>query len=275
MIKMFEIHNGDNGSVINFANNEANYDLIEVTGVNGYEKNINTTQRSGGDGSTFNSERTPEREINVVVKPKGDIETKRQAVAKLIACGANGVVILIQTDNRRVNISGHGKIINSDAFTENELISMSFICPSPYFKAWNYDDTDIAKGTSTTTVANNGDIPIGFRATFNLTSISNSPTKISIEKQDSRGNHKIIINYPDGFQTGDTISIINDSDKKEVTLSRSGVAYTLVGYIDWQNTEWFDLKTGNSYIRYAIGGVYAYTGTATCTLTKQDLYSSI
>lgn len=265
-----------NGSFIQVTNNETKYKLEEISGLNGFENNINLLDLAGKDGSIYSSSKIPSREIVATISIVGNVEANRLALIRALRHNRN-CTLFFQTDNRHVYIEGRAKNTDINAFSEKQAGQIAFICANPFFHEWNNTETSVSPGNNYTVVTNNGDIPVGFRAGINLTSISGNPTQIEIEKNDSSGTHKIVINYPSGFQSGDSIVIQNEfqDDKKKVVLNRDGQSINLISAIDRVATEWFNIDLGNNNIRFKVGSSYTYSGTYTCTITHRDDYLAL
>ena len=55
-------------------NNEENYQVTDISGLNPPNANINTSNYANGDGSSFNSSKIPNREVVITVYINGDIQ---------------------------------------------------------------------------------------------------------------------------------------------------------------------------------------------------------
>ncbi len=264
------------GTHIQITNNETNYKLEEISGLNGFERNVNLLDFAGKDGSSCGTSKIPSREIVATISIVGNIETNRLNLIRALRHNRN-CILFFETENRHVYIEGLARNADINAFSEKQAGQIAFICANPFFHKYNNTETSVSPGSSYTAVNNDGDIPIGFRVGINLTSISGDPTKLEIEKNDSDGTHRIVINYPDGFQSGDSIVIQNEYQnyEKSVVLHRDGQSINLISGVDRVSTEWFYLNLGNNNMRYRIGGNYSYGGNHSCLITHREDYISL
>lgn len=260
------------GNHVQITNNETKYKLEEITGLTGFERNVNLLELAGQDGSIYNSSKIPSREIVVTVSIIGNVENNRLDLLKVVR-DVRDNILFFKTDNRHVYIHTKPRTADTNPFSEKQTMQIAFTCPDPFFHKFNNTDTSISKGSTATAVTNNGDVSVGFQATINLTSISGDPTKIEL----IRGTQKIVINYADGFQSGDTIIIKNSfqNNSKVVTLTRNSQIINLLGSVDRLNTEWFGLGVGSNNITFKVGNSYSYAGTYTCTITHREDYLAL
>lgn len=264
------------GNSVQVTNNETKYKLEEITGLTGFERNVNLLELAGQDGSIYNSSKIPSREIVVTVSIVGNVENNRLDLLKVVR-DVRDNILFFKTDNRHVYIEGKPRTADANPFSEKQTMQIAFTCPNPFFRSYNYIETSIDKGTDYTTVTNGGDISAGFRAVIGLTNISNNPTQITLEKQDRNGTHKIIVNYADGFESGDVITIDNSySDNiKNVVLTRNQQKINLISGVDRIGTEWFGLAVGSNNIRYKVGNAYSYSGTGSCTIRHNNQFLAL
>ena len=262
---------------LRITNNETKYKLEDITGLNGFERNVNLLELAGQDGSVYGSRKIPSREIVATISLVGDVENNRLALIRELRSN-NGTTLYFNTDNRRVFIDGIAKTADINAFSEKQAGQIAFTCENPFFHSRDNTETDIDKGSGYTTVTNNGDVPVGFQVKISLTSITGNPTKLEVEKKiGSSDFRKIIINYSDGFESGDLITIENSfrNNNKTVTLKRNNQSINLISSIDRVSTQWFNLDQGSNFIRYRIGGNYSYSGSYSCLLTHRADYLSL
>lgn len=134
-------------SVVNFRGDTLNMELRnpeksgfliqDIDGITPGDADISLTELSSTDGSIYNSARMPNRVISITIAPlissKDSIETLRQRLYRYFPL-KNKVTLTFYTDNRTSQISGYVESNSADIFSENETITVSINCPSPFFR---------------------------------------------------------------------------------------------------------------------------------------------
>ena len=105
---------------------------INIDGATSITATLNETENANIDGSTINSERIDSRPINLTVRilnNYGECRTKlyQHAVIK------KGVKLSLVNDVRSIYIEGKVKSIECDPWTQNQQMTISILCPEPYF----------------------------------------------------------------------------------------------------------------------------------------------
>ena len=121
------------GAVLELTDNEENYQVTEISGLNPPNANINTSSYANGDGSSFNSSRIPDREIVITVYINGDIQKNRLALYKHFR-NKEWCKIYYEDDLRDVFIEGYVQALDVSSFTQKQVAQISILCPNPYFK---------------------------------------------------------------------------------------------------------------------------------------------
>ena len=113
------------------ANN--NYVLLSVGGLTPPTATINTAILAPSDGAIFNSSRLDMRNIILTVKPLNAIEKNRINLYKYFK-SKQYIKLYLENNTRSVWIDGYIEAVDGDLYTMDERISISIVCPDPYFK---------------------------------------------------------------------------------------------------------------------------------------------
>ena len=252
------------GSILELTNNEDDYQVTNVDGLNPPESTINTTNYANTDGSSFNSSKITNREIVITIYINGDIEKNR---LKLYTYFRNKqwCKLYIQNDSRDVYIEGYTQTAEVSMFVQRQVFQVSILCPNPYFK-----DLTTIKQSLTKVVrlfvfpfSINIDEPVEF-STLKLeevTTITNeseaetgliidveflgSVEKLEIKNTDT--GESFIVNY--SFIAGDKLEINCNKGSKSITLTRNAVEYNLFSYKASGST-FFQLGIGDNNFSY-------------------------
>ena len=117
---------------------KSGFNIHEVTGIGPEKAEINTTPITTTDGSIYNSARTTERNITMLIEfiiPNNmfsTIEDCRQATYKYFPL-KKPLRLFIETDNRTVEIDGFVEANEPSIFKKQEYTQISIICPYPWF----------------------------------------------------------------------------------------------------------------------------------------------
>ena len=228
------------GAILELTNNEKNYQVTDVDGLNPPSATINTTNYANTDGSSFNSSKITNREIVITIYINGDIEENRLTLYKYFR-EKQWVKIYIQNSSRNVWIEGYVQTFEVSNFVQKQVAQISVVCPDPYFKDMETLEQDIAKITKEFVFpfSINEDEPIPF-STLELDKVSNiindsesetgviitaefkgNVSKLEIKNTDTGEN--FIVKY--SFIEGDKLEINCNKGSKSVTLIREAVEY--------------------------------------------------
>ena len=246
------------GAVLELTDNEENYQVTEVSGLNPPNANINTSSYANGDGSSFNSSRIPDREIVITVYINGDIQKNRLALYKNFR-NKEWCKIYYKDDLRDVFIEGYVQALEVSSFVQKQVAQISILCPNPYFKDVETIVQSISKiiNNFTFPFSINEDEPVEF-STIELEKITNvindsesetgliinvlfmgTVNKLEIRNVDTGKN--FIIDYE--FMKNDKLVINCNRGNKSVILTREAVEYNLIPYV----------RNGSTFFQLGIG----------------------
>lgn len=132
------------GERVKLSQNESNYQILDIGGLNPPRVQINRSNIASLDGSKYNSSRVEERNIVISLKLCGDIEENRLNLYRLFVLKRE-CKLYYKNDRRDVFISGYVESIECDYFVNDETMQISIVCPYPYFKDIDLVINDISK----------------------------------------------------------------------------------------------------------------------------------
>ena len=181
-----------------------------ITGLGPGKANVNTTEVSTNDGSLFNSARMPQR--NIVISLgflwKNSIEDIRQLSYKYFPIKRN-LTLLIETDNRKAEITGYVESNDPNIFSKSEDTDISIICPNPFFYSAGEE------GKNTTILS--GIVPL-----FEFPFSNESLTEALLEMGTIENKTEHIVTYDGDLEIGITITIHALGEAKNIAIFNTG-----------------------------------------------------
>lgn len=252
-------------NILRLTQNESDFQILSVQGLNPPNAQINTSKIAGLDGSKFNSSTMNERNLVIMIKLRGDIEKNRIRLYSFFR-SKEWCKFYYKNNSRDVYIEGYVESVECDLFSNKEIIQVSIICPNPYFKGVEEIIDDISKsleafefpfainvpGIEFSTV-NNSKITNIFNDSENETGVIitidvlDSMSKIQI-KGTSTGE-TFTLNYD--FVKNDRITIDTNKGKKSVSLLRNATTINLFSAVE-KGSAFFQLDTGDNFFSYLI-----------------------
>ena len=252
------------GARLELTNNENDFQVTNITGLNPPNANINTSNYANSDGSEFNGSKIENRQIVITIALNGDIERNRLLLYKYFK-NKEWCKIYYKTEARNVFIEGYVQTFEAPQFTQKQVAQIAILCPDPYFKDLDEIVTSISKVIKRFTFpfAINIDEPIPFsdldiEKVTNVINDSESDTgliinvtflgtvnKLEIRNTDNGKN--LIIEYQ--FKENDKLVINCNKGKKSVILTREAVEYNLVPQIKGKPT-FFQLGIGDNHYSF-------------------------
>lgn len=231
------------GAVIELTDNEENYQVTKIDGLNPPNANINASNYANSDGFCFDSSRIPNRQIVITVYINGDIENNRLTLYRYFR-NKEWCKIYYESDSRNVFIEGYVQTLEVSPFIKKQVAQISILCPDPYFKDLETIVQSISKVIKKFTFpfSINKDKPIPFsylevEKVTNVINNSESETgliidvlfmgtvnKLEIRNVDTGKN--FIVDYE--FIKNDKLVINCNRGKKTAILTRNAVEYNLI-----------------------------------------------
>lgn len=132
------------GQVLKLTQDESNYQVIGIDGLEPPKSNIFTNPIANMQGEKFKSSKLEMRNVVLTVKVNGDAEQNRLNLYSYFGTG-KWCKIFYKNGLRDVYIEGYCETIDCPLFTINQEMQISIICPDPYLKSVETIIVDISK----------------------------------------------------------------------------------------------------------------------------------
>lgn len=261
---------------------ESGFLITSIDGLGPGKANINTTNKSGMDGSKYNSAKRENRNIVIHLKFVSDgtesIEDIRQKSYKFFPIKKN-VQIIVVTDNRVCATDGYVESNEPSIFEQQEGCDISVICTDPdlydALRGWNVDvlsgleslfefpfsnesltDNIIEMSNVNTTKEKNiyydGDIESGLIIRIKANGTAENITIFNLDTResfiiDTDRLKKMNVN---GIIEGDEIEISTNNGNKYIRFIRDGIESSILNCIDIRS-DWFKLRKGYNRFSYS------------------------
>lgn len=264
---MFEmLFENQKGQQLSFGE-DSPFTITAFEGLNPPTATINTNAAALMDGATFNSSKLNVRSMNIAFVIQRNAEENRLAVYKVIQA-KKPLRIYYKSDLLDLYIDGYVESVNVGHWEKKQTVTVSILCPSPFFKAaqevinglWaviprftfpfaSTAEPELVFGEidpqASAYVQNDGNVETGL--IFELyarRAVSNPKIYNYIT------NEFIELNFE--MQTGDFITIATGQGEKTVTLLRDATESNIFNCLN-KNSTWLQLDVGESVFVYTIG----------------------
>lgn len=282
MIKSITVINDlDQSLVLNLTSpEESGFAVKSIDGLGPMSATINTTQIVTTDISLFNSARFEQREIDMklYLMEKPSIEENRLKSYVYFPIKKK-ITLIIETENRKLRISGYVKSNEPDIFSNRESIAINIVCPDPYYyslesdeendqfdavekqfsfpfcnNGLNYKDIEFAiiKSYPTQEIFYTGDYTTGLTIVLHAKNTVRGPKIYNLTTGEvmAINTDKLYELTGKYMIAGDTIVINTTKGSKSVTLTRSGEDINIISCLQSYNT-WFELEPGKNEFTYS------------------------
>ena len=250
--------------IFELTHRESDYQILSIDGLNPPQATINRSTIVGLDGAKFNSSRVEERNIVILLKLNGDIESNRLRLYQFFNT-KQWCKLYYKNRSRDVYIEGYVETMEVSPFTKDETVQISIICPEPYFKAVHSIFDDISKVLSLFEFpfAIDTDDPIEFSAIENsrvtnvynesesetglIISITTASSVNKIKLTNVVNNEWFEVRHP--FIENDIITINTNRGRKSIKLTRNGVDSNIFSSMIRGST-FFQLDVGDNFFSY-------------------------
>lgn len=280
---IFENQNGDQ---LSFGMGSP-FTITEIQGLNPPDATINTSQIALIDGAKYNSGKVNMRQLNIAFAIEYSASYNRIAVFNVLK-SKQQVRMYYTGDYRSVYIDGYIQSINVDYFAMKQIVTVSILCPSPFFReaqvivnelkniisafhfpfasteapqlVFGYFSNDVG-----VTIENQGDVETGLIIELYARSPITNPKIFNYITQEFIG-----LNY--SMQTADLITIDTNKGQKTATLLRNGVETNIFNYV-MPNSTWLQLDaSGSTFVYEVASGVL---GDLLVTFKHSNLYEGV
>lgn len=254
------------GNSFQLTGDEANYQILNIEGLNPPKAQVNVTNIAGMDGAKFNSSKLQTRNLVITVKINGDAEANRIQLYQYFPTKEQ-VTFYYSNSHRDVFIKGYVNSCEVNPFSQNEQMQISIICPQPYFKAIDEVIADISNTTALFEFPfsiNQGEpIPFSSYEDNRITEVFNDADDMTgaiilikvladvddILIRNILSGDTFELNYQ--FEAGDRITVNTNSGEKSVKLLRDGVISNIFSAMV-QGSVFLQLASGINYFAYQI-----------------------
>ena len=129
---------------------EHGLNITSVDGITPEDINVVTQDLALLDGSVYSSSRAPERQIQITFRyypEDGDIEHARHTMYRYFGLGRK-IRLHFRTDENVLWIDGYVKSSSGDIFSDAETVTVTILCPDPWFRSETVQRTVILDHTN-------------------------------------------------------------------------------------------------------------------------------
>ena len=248
--------------------------LLRVEGLTPPPVNVNTSAAGAVDGTFFNSAVMGQRNIVLTIMPRGNISENRRQIYKMFPLHKEIQLIFSDYyDSTNKYINGYVESIEGSLFDNPETLTISIICPRPYFESASTSTNIASAAQGGTNLRNDGDTETGFEV--DITISSDVPTGTRIEGLTiTNATTGKFIGFSAIFQKNDRIHISTINGQLEAVLNRQSIStpINLMNYLT-DNSTWFKLKTGTNYLGFSTtNSTESYVS---ATVSRSNLYGGV
>lgn len=259
-----KIENSKN-EILELTQNESNFQIVSIEGLNPPNAQINRNTVYGIDGSKFNSAYLNERNIVIMLKLNGDVEENRLNLYRFFRT-KNWCKFYYKNERRNVYIEGYIETAECNLFAKAEIMQISIICPDPYFKDAQMIIDDISKtlaafefpfgitssgiefstidSSKITNVYNNSESETGVIIEVNILDSVNRIQIVSVTT-----GERLTLNY--SFIANDKVIINTNKGEKSITLIRDGAERNIFTSL-LKGSAFFQLALGDNHFSYLV-----------------------
>lgn len=243
--------------------NDRNCVVVGIDGLTPPTANIVTTTIAMNDGTRFNSANVGQRNIVIRFRLLADVENTRILLYRYFRI-KQYCKIHYKNTRRDVYCEGYVETFENDRFAIDNQVSISIICPSPWFKEINAIVSDMSQVIDAfefpfsieaegmefsildknilTRVKNSGDIETGVIMELRATSDVVNPRIYNADTHE-------MIGLTFEMQAGDVIRISTIRGSKYVKLIRKGEESNIINAL-MKDPAWFQLPVGETHFTY-------------------------
>lgn len=262
-----------NGEMLTLTQNESEFQLYDITGIDQPTAAINFTTIAGMDGSKFNSATLNNRNIVIYIRLNGDVERNRHLLYRMFRT-KESCTFYYTNDTVDAYIEGYVESVSCPIFTNSEIMQVSILCPYPYFTSIDTIIADITNKKALFTfpfsINANAPVPISEYIDNNIIKVVNDSQNqlgmiINIKIRDdapSLGVGNIVITNTvtqeyikmtnSSWVAGDTIRINTRPGQKSILEYYGGSYHKGFLHLDPDST-FLQLDVGDNFFSYSAG----------------------
>lgn len=244
--------------------NSLDYAITDIDGLYPPSANIVTSETALFDGAKFVSSKVNTRQMEIAISIQRNAEKNRIALYKVIKT-KQYIKMNYKNGERDVFIEGYVSDMEIDFFANMQTVTVSILCPEPYFK----EAEEIIESISSIigvfvfpfSIPATAKIPIGYYTDvleINVINDGDVECGMTIEiHANGDVTNPTIFNRDTGeffglvtqLEQGDTVYITTTRGNKEVQLLRDGEYTNLFNSIE-QGSSWLQLAPGDNVFTY-------------------------
>lgn len=223
---------------------ESGFYIKSIKGLGPSKANVNIIDIVSYDGGLYNSARCDKR--NIVFElgawdTVADVERLRQTSYRYFPIKGK-IRMQFNTDNRKVNIIGYVESNEPNIWSENVTMSISVICPDPYFKDIYENSITYTNDGELHTINYEGDSDAGVTIQLNCGS---DVTGLSIQNTNGQA-FTVVDNYlakkaPNKILANDIIILDTIPNEKGIKLTRGETTYNILNAMN-RSSVWFKIN---------------------------------
>ena len=229
------------GQSVTLSQNETAYQIMSITGLNPSPAQINLSESVTMSGGRFNSAHVGSRNIVINMKLNGNAEANRIALYNMFRPG-DPCKFYFQNGTRNVRISGYVELCDVGLFEQSQQMSVSIICPEPYFNALTKTTYGVAGAAAQ--ISNGSDVSIGFEVDAYFNQAAN---KIKITKA-ATGEFIEITNSFAATNSAYISTIIGQKTVKKIVGSQSTNLFPSLTLA----STFFQISPGNTLLNFEV-----------------------
>lgn len=276
------------GQVYTLTGKEAEYQLINIDGLNPPPAIINTATIAGMDGALFNSSRLETRNIVLTVIINGDVEANRLRLYSYFRT-KSWCKFYFANDTLDVTIEGYVQTVECNMFTNKVTAQISIICPFPYFKGGEQiADSSGVESLFVFPFSINADAPVPISnhimddgiIVYNSTeSVTGAEITVEFEAAATSVEIKNVATGDDfklvhAFEAGDTVVVNTTRGQKSIKLIRDGAISNLFSALV-PGSVFPQIYPGSNVFSYLLSGEAPAEGAAFITFRYYNLYRGV
>jgi hypothetical protein len=251
------------GQTVTLSQNETQYQILSINGLNPPSAQINLSESLVTSGGRFNSAHVGTRNITIDLKINGNAEANRLALYQLFP-PSSLCTFFFQNDTRNVKIDGYVEVCDVGLFEQSQQMSVSIICPEPYFNALTKTTSGVAGAAAQ--ISNGSDVPIGFEVDAYFNQAAN---KIKITKA-ATGEFIEITNSFAATNSAYISTIIGQKTVKKIVGSESTNLFPSLNLA----STFFQLSPGNTLLNFEVDDV-PNDGAVTFDIIRTNQYMGV
>lgn len=269
--------------IITLTQNESQWQVVSIVGLNPPKAIVNTTSIAGLDGAVFNSSKIGTRNIVITLQLNSNIEQNRLMFYRMFRSKVP-CTFYFQNESVNAQIVGYVDTCECNLFRNAQQMQVSMICPTPFFQSVREYVVDITNryGMFEFPFYTDSPIPMSGYQENRITNIFNSSSEtgmiIEVEANGLIESVKVMKVDTDEFiqvnqvlTEGEKLLISTYKGKKSITLVRDNEELNVFGSLE-EGSTFLQLEVGNNLFSYLLNDG---EGDASVKIRYRELYRGV